>query len=211
MHRPHSPEAGMSLQGTNATRLYGEWLRAARMLWIALTILAAMLFVAGTVVSSTEQLPRCTAAGVACDPVELAAEDVAVMQQLGVPAGAVIALLVVLDSVLNITFLAVGVTIFWRRADDWMAMLLSLTLVLLGMVVFTSSGNALMRASPPLSVIVTTLALSLWPRWWSCCLCFRMAVSCRGGYGSWWFPAWHCCWICTRGRATCLPSCWFPG
>ncbi len=58
---------------------------------------------------------------------------------------------------LNLTFLAVGVVIFWRRSDDWMALLLSITLVLLGMVVFTSSGNALARTSPLLSIVVTGL------------------------------------------------------
>src|SRR5690242_14780183 len=114
MHLPHSPEAGMSFQGSNTTRLQGGWLGTARTLWIALTLLAVVLFVAGTIVAGSEQLPRCTAEGVECDPVELAVDDVAVMQQLGVPAGAVIGVLAVLDSVLNLTFLAVGAVIFWR-------------------------------------------------------------------------------------------------
>jgi len=156
MHLPQSPEAGVSLPGTNTTRLDG-WFRAAHTLWIALTILAVVLFVAGMVASADEQLPTCTAAGVACDPVELTAEDVAVMRHLGVPAGAVVASLTVLERVLNMTFFAVGILIFCRRADDWMAILLSLTLVLLGMVVFTSSGNALMRSYPPMSIVVTAL------------------------------------------------------
>ncbi len=147
----------MSLDATKSTRLHGVQLGFARVVWVTLTILAVALFVAATLEAVGEPLPRCTQAGVECDPVELSAEDLAVLRDSGLPLDLVTAFIAGLDRVLNVMFLVVGVVIFWRRADDWMALLFSITLVLLGMVVFTSSFNVLLRTRPELWWVVYSL------------------------------------------------------
>ena len=148
---PHSSgEVPVSLNATSSTRLPGVWLVMARAVWVTLAILAVALFVAGTLQAVGEPLPRCTQAGVECDPAELAAEDLEAIRDSGLPLGAVAVFFIWPDLMLNVTFLVVGVVIFWRRSDDWMALLFSITLVLLGMVVFTSSLNVLNRTHPAL-------------------------------------------------------------
>ena len=147
----------MSLDAAKSTRLHGVQLGIARVVWVTLTILALALFVVATLEAVGKPLPRCTQAGVECDPVELSAEDLAVLRDSGLPLRLVTALFAGLDGMLNVMFLVVGVVIFWRRADDWMALLFSITLVLLGMVVFTSSFNVLLRTRPELWWVVYSL------------------------------------------------------
>jgi signal transduction histidine kinase len=129
----------------------------ARVVWVTLTILAIALFVAATLEAVGEPLPRCAQSGVECDPVELSAEDLEVLRDSGLPLGLVTAFFAGIERMLNVIFLVVGAVIFWRRADDWVALLFSITLVLLGMILFTSSFNVLLRTRPELWWVVFSL------------------------------------------------------
>ena len=62
---------------------------------------------------------------------------------------------VVVDKVFQLVWFAVGALIFWRRSDDWMAVLVSLFLVSFGPVaVDTTNAEALISSQPAWSLPV---------------------------------------------------------
>ena len=76
-----------------------------------------------------EPLPRCTTLEAACGPWSLSQEDVVVAQQLGMSETLVRFLYFGRSFLTYGAFIIIGLIIFWRRSDDWLAWLLSLTLV----------------------------------------------------------------------------------
>lgn len=61
-------------------------------------------------------------------------ETVAGLEHLGVPTGLPAAYLTILDTVTMLGFAGIAVLVFARRSDDWIAMLMALTLVLTAML-----------------------------------------------------------------------------
>lgn len=129
------------------TRLHGPWLATARVAWVALAALALGLFIAGTAVRISEPFPICVNGG--CGPFEFGAEDMDVVRDLGLLAGLLSGPLLILFSVgHSLVYFVIAGWIFRRRSDDWIAMLLSITLVILGAAVFTDANDAVQRAYP---------------------------------------------------------------
>ncbi|HYT25460.1 MAG TPA: hypothetical protein VEP73_03125 [Actinomycetota bacterium] len=111
----------MELPDRSGTLLEGRALRLARAGWVAVVGLVLVLFVAG--------VPGSHARARVLRPETLAGLD-----RLGIPAGAPAAYLTVLDVVTMLGFTAIAALIFVRRSDDWIAMLMALTLVLTAML-----------------------------------------------------------------------------
>jgi hypothetical protein len=115
----------MSTPSPGAT-LRGRWLLLARMAWVAVTI-TALAIVLFSVPSSFEHYRSvCTAASEVCS--ERAAgqptpEGVRALQDVGLSVRSFALLNVVIDKVFELVWFAVGALIFWRRSDDWMALL----------------------------------------------------------------------------------------
>jgi hypothetical protein len=110
----HSRDGVNANQDAPSTRLRGRWLLAARTGWVAVAALILGLVTAGFAVG--------------LDRPELihpqSAQDA--LAQAGVPGQVtVVAGLMVPMAV----FACTGLLIFWRRSDDWAAMLFALTLV----------------------------------------------------------------------------------
>src|SRR5690606_28217956 len=57
----------------------------------------------------------------------------------------------------NLSFVIVALLIFWRRPDDWMALLLSATLATLGSVSFGPANDTLLAAHPTWQVVTSPL------------------------------------------------------
>jgi hypothetical protein len=77
----------------------------------------------------------CTAASEVCS--ERAAgqptpEGVGALRDAGLSVGSYALVNVVIDKVLQLVRFALSALIFWRRSDDWMALLVSLFLVVFG-------------------------------------------------------------------------------
>ena len=103
------------------TVLRGRALPAARAAWVALVATVLALFVTGIPASyRTARILR--------------PETVAGLEHLGVPTGLPAAYLTILDTVTMLGFAGIAVLIFARRSDDWIAMLMALTLVLTAML-----------------------------------------------------------------------------
>src|SRR5215207_2108820 len=109
-----------------ATTMRGRWLLPARVAWIAVavTVLAIVLF---SVPSSFEHYRTvCTAASEVCSERAVGQptpEGVRALRDVGLSVGSYSLLNVVIDKVFELVWFAVGAIIFWRRSDDWMALL----------------------------------------------------------------------------------------
>ena len=146
----------MTTQPTSETALLPPWLAFARLVWFVFVLLVVGLWLAGTLVLIQEPLPDCTQAP--CDPVDLNAGDLEVIQAMQLPTDFLGGALTVGFTVtMGIVYFSIAGVIFWRKSNDWMALLVSYTLVFLGGVFFSSSNDALLRASPgaqfPLDVV----------------------------------------------------------
>jgi hypothetical protein len=132
--------------------LRGRWLLFARIAWVtvAITALAIVLF---SVPSSFEHYRGvCSADAETCSERAVeqpTPEGVRALQEVGLSVRSYALLNVVIDKVFQLVWFAVGAIIFWRRSDDWMALLVSLFLVAFGTVtVDPTDADALVSFQP---------------------------------------------------------------
>src|SRR5215211_9336218 len=145
--------SGMSTRASlPSTILRGRWLYFARVAWaaVAITALAIIVF---SVPSSFEYYGGvCTAASEVCSEraVDQATpEGVRALQDAGLSLRTYALLNVVLDKVFQLVWFAVGALIFWRRSDDWMALLVSVFLVSFGPVAVDPTAAYTLISSQP--------------------------------------------------------------
>lgn len=111
------------------TTLHQPWLSIARAAWFVCAGVAITAFIASMGIALGEPLPHCTTLEAACGPWSLSQEDVVVAQKIGM-SESLMRILYFGRSILTYgAFIVIGLIIFWRRSDDWLAWLLSLTLV----------------------------------------------------------------------------------
>jgi uncharacterized membrane-anchored protein len=103
---PMQAAVNADLKSKRSTRLQGPWLALLRLVWIILSIFALFLFIASL-------------------PVYFAS------QQKSYTVGYAVFLLA-LGIFVALVWFIVAVLIFWRKSDDWLALLVSLMLVLQG-------------------------------------------------------------------------------
>src|SRR5215218_3271355 len=146
-----------------STILRGRWLYFARVAWaaVAITALAIIVF---SVPSSFEYYGGvCTAVSEVCSEraVDQATpEGVRALQDVGLSVRTYALLNVVVDKVYQLVWFAVGALIFWRRSDDWMALLVSAFLVSFGPVaVDTTDAEALISSQPAWWLPVRTVEI----------------------------------------------------
>jgi hypothetical protein len=135
-----------------ATRLRGRWLLLARMAWVAVAI-ATLAIVVFSVPSSIEHFRSvCTAASEVCSERAVhqpTPEGVRALREVGLSVRSYALLNVAIDKVFQLVWFAVGLLIFWRRSDDWMALLASLFLIAFGTVaVDPTDANTLISSQP---------------------------------------------------------------
>jgi hypothetical protein len=112
----------------DGTRLQGGWLTAARAIWIILSATAVIAFVAEAILIWNAPLPSCVAASVNCGPWQVSGEDMALARQLGFSESFMLLAYFGGNLLARLSFVVVGVLIFWRKSDDVIALLLSFML-----------------------------------------------------------------------------------
>jgi hypothetical protein len=119
---------------------------------VAITALAIVFF---SVPSSFEHYRGvCTAAAEICseravEQPQPTPEGVRALQDVGLSMRSYAILNVIIDKVFELVWFAVGAIIFWRRSDDWMALLVSVFLVAFGTVaVDPTAANSLISSQP---------------------------------------------------------------
>ena len=114
------------------TRLHGTWLHLVRLSWGVLVALNLGVFVASLPVYVALLQSICSGPVVGCAAGELAPATVRALQAVGISLGAYVAIKLVLDGVMALVCLAVSAVLFWRKSEDWIALLVAFFLVLLG-------------------------------------------------------------------------------
>jgi hypothetical protein len=107
------------------TRLCGRKLILARVVWVAVVSLIVALFLATLPAYYTLLQTVCT--GASCGAVQPTPDSAQAMQKLGLSLGAYATFILALTLALAFLCFAVSAVIFWRKSDDWMALLVALT------------------------------------------------------------------------------------
>ena len=117
---------------TPSTTLRGRWLVLGRVAWVAVAILTAVVFVSGLPSEFARlRVPCADVTSCAWVP-RLTVENARELGQLGLSSDYFALYFVAIEVALMAVSCAIGATIFWRRSDDRMALLVSLMLFTLG-------------------------------------------------------------------------------
>ncbi len=128
-----------TVASTATTRLSGSWLIVARVVWLALSIPSLGLFVVGLPVYY-QQLQRACVDPTRCPlNVALPAQGLQAFASIGLSVSGYAMLVTIFSALMAVIWCAVGFLIFWRRSDDWLALLAAFFLVIINIT--PSSGN----------------------------------------------------------------------
>src|SRR5260221_3828814 len=146
MHAP-SPltETTMSpgSHGTEGTRLHRRWLVPARVVWVAVVVFTLSIFIASLPAYFAQLQSVC--AGDTCVYAygQLTPGAAQALQNLGFSTGGYAVSILALAIASTLVSFGVAYVLFWRRSDDWMAMFVSLFLVIIG-VNFSVQAQAIL-------------------------------------------------------------------
>jgi hypothetical protein len=110
----------------------GRWLLLARIVWVAVAVLTAGVFISGLPSEFARLQAPCTTATACAWVPRLTAENAQQLGELGISVDFFAAYFVALEVAFMSVSCAIGAAIFWRRSDDRMAFLVSLMLFTLG-------------------------------------------------------------------------------
>ncbi len=141
----------------HSTRLHGRRLTATRAVWAVLVFGCLSVFVFGMAERFAQPLNEdCQI--VECNPIDLSAEDLAVLPGMAESSSALAWAIVTVNLIWNLTYLGAAALIVSRRSDDWIALLVSFSLIALGTVAFSPANSILLTAQPQVVPLVDVLA-----------------------------------------------------
>jgi hypothetical protein len=112
------------------THLHGRWLLLARIVWFTLVVLILSIYIARLPDYFTELQTVCRLAP--CSYSQLSSDTVVALQHFGLSVGSYATFMVALATLVALAFFGTGGFIFWRKSDDWMALLFALICVIGG-------------------------------------------------------------------------------
>ena len=122
----------MSARNSPPATLPGRWLLIARMAWVVAALLYLGVFISGIPSEFARLKCPCTDA-VSCSLIpHLTVQKVQELKELGLSAEVFATYFVAIEVAFTALSAAIGALIFWRRADDRMALLVSLMLLTFG-------------------------------------------------------------------------------
>jgi hypothetical protein len=120
------------LRSSEGTRLHGSWLVLARVVWVALIVFTVGIFVVSLPVYFAQLQTVCVGDLCVYRYGQLTPGTAKALQDVGFSIGGYAASILALAIALALVSFGVAGVIFWRRSDNWMAMLVSLFLVTFG-------------------------------------------------------------------------------
>jgi hypothetical protein len=137
--------------GAPDTRLHGRRLILARVAWVAVVTLIAALFLARLPAYYTALQTICT--GAACGSAQPTPASAQALQKLGLSVATYATFTLALTLALAFLCFAISAVIFWRRSDDWMALLVALMVV----ATVTLNGNGVFGSHSAWRVLTIVL------------------------------------------------------
>jgi hypothetical protein len=150
--------SGAVVSNTANTRLTGSWLMIARAVWLALVVPSLGLFVIGLPVYY-QQLQGACIDPVTCNNIvgTLTAQGLQALSTTGFSISEYAALFTIFTALVAAIWCAVGFFIFWRRSDDWLALLAAFFLVIFGLSFSNNSTYALVALAYPVFALPSGL------------------------------------------------------
>src|SRR5579871_1983994 len=112
------------------TMLRGRWLLVARSVWILLVLLMMSIFVASLPVYFTLFHTICSVAS-QCVSGQLSAKTASAIHELGLPLNTYAIFAVSIKVITVLAWVLVPALIFWRKSNDWLALLVALLFITL--------------------------------------------------------------------------------
>jgi len=140
---PAPTALGREPQSRENTRLRGHWLVLARIALLAITVLALVVYIAGT----PANVAWFNSLHTDCLDICMTAATVQSLHALGIPITIFAVYWTSVNLLFALTYFGVAALIFWHKPDDWMALLASFSLVTLG-AAFPSVPAALADVHP---------------------------------------------------------------
>ena len=138
------------LQSKASARVSRPWLLVARLALLAFSVLALVIYIAGTPVYFAQLISSGNHCLVDCPTLA----NIRDLHALGISTTTYAAYQVAINLLFAVTYFVVAALIFWRKSDDPMALLASFSLVALG-ASFPSIPSALAAVHPAWQVPVT--------------------------------------------------------
>ena len=133
---------------TADTHLTGSWLIIARFVWLGLVVPSLGLFVIGLPVFYQQLQRACVDAATCYIAGALSANGLQELTTSGFSVSAYAALFTIFFVIIEAIWCVVGFLIFWRRSDDWLALLAAFFLVIFGLNTSNNSIYELAFAYP---------------------------------------------------------------
>ena len=150
---------GLATPNIAKTRLSGSRLTIARAVWLALVIPSLGLFVASLPVYYA-QIQRACVDPVTCNLAgALNAKGLQDLPALGLSANDYAALIIIFFTIIVVIWSGVGFLIFWRRSDEWFALVTAFFLVMFNPTYPGFPISALALAYPALTVPTTIMSV----------------------------------------------------
>jgi hypothetical protein len=109
---------------TANTQLRQPWLALARLSWVLIGLASISLFLLGNIQLVFQPPPSCSAPQANCPPATISIEDVQTAQAMGFPFS-FMGLYLSFSILARVLVAGTAIIIFWRRSDDWLALMLS--------------------------------------------------------------------------------------
>src|SRR2546421_1422441 len=121
-----------SSRSAEGTRLHGRWLVIVRIVWVAVVVFTLSIFMLSFPAYFAQLQTVCV--GVTCVYAygQLTPGTAQALQNLGLSTGGYAVSILALAIASALVFFGVACVLFWRRSDDWMAVFVSLFLVIIG-------------------------------------------------------------------------------
>ena len=153
--------SGAAVSNTANTHLTGSWLIVARTVWLALVIPSVGICVASLIVSYQQMQTVCVDI-TTCNnlPGALTPQVLQALLSIGLSASGFAVLGTIFNVITAAIWYGVGFFIFWRRSDDWLALLAAFILVMFNVTDLsnTNAPYALASVYPALTLPLSFLS-----------------------------------------------------
>jgi hypothetical protein len=159
--------ANATIARSTSVRLTGAALRLARAVWLILVLPGLGFFLAGLPAYYQQLQMVCSVSDGGCGNLNgsLSPHQFQALLNTGLPPTAYALLMTIFFALATLTWCAVGFLLFWRRSDDWQALVAAFFLVMTGVTLSNNSVYALLITNPgldlPISLIYFLAQISL--------------------------------------------------